>query len=331
MLLEIRNPQKDTRVLKFKAELIDKKTDELVDGLCTASQNEHENDSGWAGKSNNAANATTAMISLDGKKNQTFILPLYVDYFKVIEGNYKLRVTLSGNQEEKIHEVPFTIAKTRNMSLFAVSFAILSFLILVFSLNKIKKCVYNIGAKGAITVALFSAIAFGSIVVPTTILGDLVHVILGPFSGLVTGILSGILLYILLMSLLVIYRKPGIPALMFLIKWMLAGLMFGRFTPIGILSCAVYIVVIESILYFSGFYKKDKLNNAYILFISLLLGCGDAFITMINLEQLMFFYRLYYADWYIGLYMLVNGMIYSAIGAWLGYKVGIKLQQVTGE
>ena len=57
----------------------------------------------------------------------------------------------------------------------------------------------------------------------------------------------------------------------------------------------------------------------------------DAFITMINLEQMMFFYRLYYADWYIGLYMLINGLLYSSIGSWLGYKVGIKLQQVMGE
>ena len=39
----------------------------------------------------------------------------------------------------------------------------------------------------------------------------------------------------------------------------------------------------------------------------------------------------YYADWYIGLYMLINGLLYSSIGSWLGYKVGIKLQQVMGE
>lgn len=60
----------------------------------------------------------------------------------------------------------------------------------------------------------------------------MLHVVLGPFSGLVTGVLNGILLYLLVMALLVIYRKPGIVTLMFLVKWMLAGLMFGRFTPL---------------------------------------------------------------------------------------------------
>ena len=93
----------------------------------------------------------------------------------------------------------------------------------------------------------------------------------------------------------------------------------------------VYIVVLESVLYISGFYNKRDLTSGYILFVALAIGMADAFITMINLEQLMFFYRLYYADWYIGLYMLINGLVYSSVGTWLGYKVGIKLQQVMGE
>ena len=205
------------------------------------------------------------------------------------------------------------------------------FLIVCLNAQNLKKCIFNIGAKGAITIALFAAVAFGSIVVPTTLLGDVLHVVLGPFSGLVTGVLNGILLYLLVMALLVIYRKPGIVTLMFLVKWMLAGLMFGRFTPLGILSYMVYIVVLESVLYISGFYNKRDLTSGYVLFVSLAIGMADAFITMINLEQLMFFYRLYYADWYIGLYMLINGLVYSSVGTWLGYKVGIKLQQVMGE
>ena len=124
---------------------------------------------------------------------------------------------------------------------------------------------------------------------PTTLFGDLLHVFLGPFSGLLTGVLNGVLLYLLVMSLLVIYRKPGIVALMFLLKWMLAGLMFGRFTPLGILSYMVYIVVLESILYISGFYRKQELTSGYVFIVAILIGTADAFITMINLEQMMFF------------------------------------------
>ena len=215
--------------------------------------------------------------------------------------------------------------------MFAVGFAIICLIIICLNLYRLKKIIIQIGAKGAITIALFAAVAFGAIVVPTTIIGDIAHVILGPFSGFITGILNGIFMYILIVSLLVIYRKPGVITLMFLLKWALAGLMFGRFTPIGLLNYSVNIVVLEAVVYFSGFYFKEKLSGKYMLFVAILLGLADGFITMINLEQLMFFYRLYYADWYIGLYMLINGLLYSSIGAWVGYKVGSKLTQVMGE
>jgi len=162
-------------------------------------------------------------------------------------------------------------------------------------------------------------------------LGDLVHALLGPFSGLVTGLLSGIMQYLLIVSLLVLYRKPGVLTLLYVLKFMLSGIMFGHFSPIGVLSASVYIVVTESLLWISGFYRKGVLKTNYMFFVALLLGMGDALITFVNLEQMMFFYRLYYADWFLAMYMIVNGLLYSSIGSWIGYKTGIKLRQVVGE
>ena len=107
--------------------------------------------------------------------------------------------------------------------------------------------------------------------------------------------------------------------------------MFGHFTPLGFLSCCVSVVALETVLYISGFYRQKILNNSFMLVLAILLGCTDGFTTFVNMEQMMFFYRLYYADWYLALYMFVNGLLYSSIGSWLGYKTGAKLQQVMGE
>lgn len=330
VMLEMRNPQKDVRVLKFKAELIDKYTGKHVPGLMTAGKVVDEEGHGWGGEVG-AGSETTAMISLDGKKNQTFILPLYVDYFTVLEGDYSLRITVSGNGQEKIQEVPIAITKKHNTGLMAVGFSFFCALAATALSYRLPRCIKQIGARGAITVALFAALAFGGITLPTTLLGDLLHVFLGPFSGLVTGVLSGVLQYLLIVSLLTLFREPGVLALMFFVKYMLSGLMFGHFTPLGALSTCVSVVVLESILYLSGFYKVQQLNKRYMLFVAVLLGLADAAVTFINLEQMMFFYRLYYADWYMALYMLINGLLYSSIGAWLGFKTGSKLQQVMGE
>lgn len=330
LVLDMRNPQRDVRLLKFKAELIDKKTGKVMPGLCTAGKNNEDSEHGWAGDTG-SVNETTALISLDGKKTQAFIIPLYVDYFTVLEGDYSLRVTVSGNGQEKVQEVPLTIAKKHNLGLLAVGFSFICLLAVLCFSYKLKGCIYRIGARGAITVALFAALAFGGITLPTTLIGDLLHVFLGPFSGLVTGILSGMLLYLLVVALLVLFRAPGVLTLMYFVKYMLSGLMFGHFTPLGLLSMCVNVAILETLLYLSGFYRREELSKGYMLFICLLMGVGDALVTFVNMEQMMFFYRLYYADWYLALYMLVNGLVYSSIGAWLGAKTGSKLQQVMGE
>ena len=329
-MLDMRNPQKDIRVLKFKAQLLDRATGNVVDGLITAGKTDHETGEGWAGKTGIGAE-TTALISLDGKKMQSFILPLYVDYFKILEGDYTLRITVTGGEQQKIQEVPLTIAKKHSLGFIAVCVSGLCFLILSFLMFRLKKCLRLIGAKGAITVALFAAISFGGISLPSTILGDLVHALLGPFSSLVTGLLSGVMQYLLVMSLLVLYRKPGVLTLLYLVKYMLSGIMFGHFTPLGMLSMSVNVAVLEILLYLCGFYSKKTVSRKYMLGVALLLGLGDALISFINLEQMMFFYRLYYADWFLVMYMFVNGLLYSSIGCWLGYKTGLKLQQVVGE
>ncbi|MEG2068198.1 MAG: hypothetical protein RRY63_00255 [Acidaminococcaceae bacterium] len=330
LLLELANPQKDVKLLKFKAVLVDKITGTVVAGLRPAGQTEENESQNWS-ENSESANATTALIALAGMKNQSFILPLYIDTEKLLAGDYNLRLTVSGNGEEQTQALPITIAKKRSIGIFSLAFSVLCLLVLIGGMRKIKQTISNIGAKGAITVALFAAIAFGSVVLPTTIVGDFLKVFLGPFSSLLTGLLSGTLLYLLLLALLILYRKPGVAALFFLLKWLLSGIMFGRFTPLGILSYAVYIVVLEVVLIGCGFYRKQQLTKRYMFLVALLLGIADAFITLINLEQMMFFYRLYYADWYLALYMLVNGLIYSSIGSFMGYKVGAKLEQIIGE
>ena len=331
VLLEMRNPKKDVRVLRFKAELINKFTGEKVPGLCTAGKvSDDATGEGW-GEVAESTEETTALISLDGTTTQNIVLPLYIDYFKVLEGDYSMRVTVSGNGQEKVQEVPLIIAKKHSLGLLAVGFAFFCLVLVVLTCGRIKRCIYGIGAKGAISVALFAALAFGGITLPTTILGDLLHVFLGPFSGLLTGVLSGVLQYLLIMALLTLYRAPGAVSLMYLIKFMLSCLMFGNFSPIGILSCSVYMVVLETALYMSGFYRQKELDKKMLFWVALVMGLADALITFVNLEQMMFFYRLYYADWYVALYMMINGVLYSSIGAWLGCKTGLKLRQVMGE
>ena len=330
MVLDLRNPQKDVRVLKFRAELTDKDSHQVVAGLATAGKVSEDEEQGWAGDTE-TQDASTALISLNGNKTQTVVLPLYVDYFKVLAGEYNLRVTVEGGGARKVTEVPLTIAKKPQSAMVALAVSFASLLLVVLAAPRLKRVVFALGARGAITVALFAAIAFGGIVLPMNVLGDLLHALLGPFSGLISGLLSGLLQYLLLVALLVLFRRPGVAALFYFVKFMLTGLMFGHFTPLALLSCCTTMVMTELALHLCGFYRRDALSTRYMLFIALALGVADALNTWVNLQQMMFFYRLYYADWYLALYMLVNGLCYSSLGSYLGFRTGRRLEQVLGE
>lgn len=322
LLLDMRNPKKDVLPVHFKAELVDRGTGDIKEGLLSSPEE------GTAPEEHSTSSETD--FSLQGSKMQTAVIPLYADPFTLSEGEYNLRITLSDGENSKVTELPLTVVKSRSMGLISTGAACFSLLVILLSLGRIRRTMIHIGARGDIAAALFAALAFGGVVVPVTLAGDFLHVILGPFSGLVTGLLSGVVQYMLLMSLLVLFRYPGVTALFYLIRWLLSAVLFGRVTPVGILLTAVSIVIIEGALYLSGFYRKDRISWGYGLFISLVLGLCDAAITFINMQQLMLFYRLYYADWFIGLYMVINGLIYSSLGSFLGWKTGKRLRQVMG-
>lgn len=322
LLLDMRNPRRDVGQIHFKAELVDRGSGEVKEGLLSAS--------GEEGTVPDHSFATETDFSLNGGKMQTAVIPLYANPFTLSEGDYNLRITLSDGESQKITEIPLTVVKSRSVGMISTGLSCFSLLLVLLSFGKIKKTMISIGARGDIAAALFAALAFGGVVVPVTLAGDFLHVILGPFSGLVTGLLSGVVQYMLLMSLLVLFRRPGVTALFFLIRWLLSAVLFGRVTPVGILLTAFSIVVIEGALYITGFYRKKTLNLPYGLFISLVLGLCDAGITFVNMQQLMLFYRLYYADWFIGLYMVINGLLYSSMGSFLGWKTGSRLRQVMG-
>lgn len=318
LLLDIANPYFENKTLSFTARLHNRKTGEMVSGL--AVNNEED-----------ASSVDTLHLALDGHKGQVFIIPLYIDAGKVLGEEYTLSFSLGDSKDKQVQDVPVSISKERFSAYYTLALAALCLLVLLLNLYRLKSVVNSLGGKSAITIALFAAVAFGGIVIPTTVFGDVLQVLLGPFSGLVSGLLSEVLLYLLIMALLVICPRPGVVTVLMLLKWILAALLFGRVSPIGFTIVAVNIVLLEAAVYLSGFYRTSRLSMSSMVLVALLVAISDAVATYINLELMMFFYRLYYADWYIALFVVVNGFGYTLLGSLLGLRVGGKLRQVTGE
>lgn len=96
ILLEMRNPNKDTRTLHFVAELVDRPGGEVKKGLISV-----RTEDGGIGWSDENTDATEASIGLLPQVSQPVIMPLYINPFTINEGNYNLRITLTDGNISK--------------------------------------------------------------------------------------------------------------------------------------------------------------------------------------------------------------------------------------
>ena len=115
-------------------------------------------------------------------------------------------------------------------------------LLLPFILSK--KRLKQMKSRWLITAALFGATAFAVVSLPTTFISDFFHIILGPFSFLITGMFSGILMYMLLCSLVILIPHMGIVSLMLFVKMLINMIVFGHISPISLLLVGVQAVLL---------------------------------------------------------------------------------------
>jgi hypothetical protein len=206
----------------------------------------------------------------------------------------------------------------------------------IFGFYRRRRLLAGMKTRWLVTIALFGTTSFAMVNVPATFLNDVFHIILGPFGGLVTGLFHGVFLYMLIVSLVILLPYPGAVALMTVVRMLLSMLAFGNVSPVSVLFYGVQAISLELMLYVAGITRGGKamlinLGWKQLLTIVMICGVADALSTYINLQALSFLYRLFYADWYIMLCVLVNGFLYTAVGAACGVYLGRELGKIGGD
>lgn len=330
----VRNPAGSQELLRIKAELVDA-NGALLQGLgqVTAHPNDEESNADVSVAQDKEQHVEYALLALDGTPEQRLVMPLHGDIAQFQPGMATLRLTIAGAADEQTASLPVRFVVRRESTMAVLGAAVCAVLLLGSFLRwNGGRLLSRLDARGVITIALFSAVSFGAITVPVTLAGEMLHVLLGPFSPLVSGLFSGVLMYLLLLALVRLYPMVGVISFMLLLKWLLTAIVFGRISLIGMGGLAVHAVLLESVLYATG-WTGFVVRTRRLPLLALAISCGlaDVVVTYVNMELMIFFYRLFYADWYIALYVLLNGLLYSSIGAWLGVRVGDRLIKVTGE
>ena len=265
--------------------------------------------------------------------------PMYIEQDKpeqAIPGEYTRDITVKvwGSDATVLHEKrPLHLIVPNRQALFISLLAIISSSVGLAVVGRFHKRIFaGFTTKQIIVIALFGTTVFVAVMVPSTLFLNLIRAVLGPISVLLTGLINETLYYALLTALLIYIsgapgeatrqdgKGSGVILLASAVRLLLSGVTFGLFTPMAIVYTGTSVLLLET-----GFLFVRGRN---ILAWAVVLGLCDAIAVYVDFQLSILFYRLFYADWYIVLRILIEGFAYTFIGVLLGAKLGRGLWRV---
>ncbi|RKU19912.1 hypothetical protein C6503_07060 [Candidatus Poribacteria bacterium] len=289
------------------------------------------------------SNRSVAFASLPGDEVTEIPLPIYFHptYIKqgqakqAIPGEYVRDITVKvwGSDATLLREKhPLHLIVPNQQALLISLLAIISSSIGFAVVGRFHKRIFaGFTTKQIIVIALFGTTVFVAVMVPSTLFLNLIRAVLGPISVLLTGLINETLYYALLTALLIYItgdpaesrqngKGSGVILLVSAVRLLLSGVTFGLFTPMAIVYTGTSVLLLET-----GFLFVRGRN---ILAWAVVLGLCDAIAVYVDFQLSILFYRLFYADWYIVLRILIEGFAYTFIGVLLGAKLGRGLWRV---
>ncbi|AKB79833.1 hypothetical protein MSHOH_3350 [Methanosarcina horonobensis HB-1 = JCM 15518] len=271
-----------------------------------------------------------AALTLPPGSSSLVSLPLYISD-NAMGGDYLLRVEvkLTGSDWVAVTRDQKITAVSRKWGPIMITFAstLLGLTAVSLFFSRSKEIMDRFKTRNLVLISLFGTVSFAAINLPMTILWELSHAIFGPFSFLFTGLFYEILLYMLIASLVVLIPKPGVVSLFMMVRFLLGGFITGSFTPITFITLSLSAVVLEVMMYVAGITGKspDPENRFKV---GMVCGIADMIGGYVSFSVWMVLYRLFYSNWYIMANILIDGFLYTFIGAWFGISLGNRLKKV---
>lgn len=334
--VDIINPAGVQKLVVVSVHLLDSAGRQPVKGLFTPGSTNEDINGGAMGGQKDYLEAFTA---INGDPSQRLQIPVYADERELTGGEYILQAAVNdGVTPPLMWEERLTVVKKDNKALMIVSIASLTVLAgLLLALRRLRQVLAGLKTRWLVTIALFGAAAFAVVNVPSALLNDFFHILLGPFGILITGLFNGVLLYMMVVALVILIPRPGVVALMMVVRMLLGVVAFGQISPIILLSYGLQALLLEFLLSRSGLYgwlqqrEENRMPWGRIVLLAVCCSMADTVSTYVGLQAMAFLYRMYYAAWYVGLILIFNGFIYTAIGAACGTSLGNRLARVGGD
>ena len=258
------------------------------------------------------------------------IAPIPGDRSAIEPGEYSRRVSLrlaDSGLEVAAATLPLEVERTAYLALAVTCCAAAIALALVaLALLRGGRFLSGFTARQLVLVALVAASSVVLVNLPMFFLSSITTTLLGPLGMLVDALLSQFLFGSLMVALITVIPRQGVCAMVTAIRFLLGGVLLGMLTPVGLLLAAVSIAALEGAVWLSRTARRRTAVSGLALI--LLFALANALISWVGFQLAVVLFRLYYADWYVALSVLLSGFIYSLVGAATGRRLGLRLAQV---
>lgn len=272
-----------------------------------------------------------SFVTIPAGETETCVLPVYVAH-NTPAGAYKSRITVQRlGSDHILQRIENTVTVVRSnilLTSWTLGIALLSLGWLGVVIVFYRRMVNSIGLRILVLLSLLGSLQFCLSFIGR-IVSSAMYAILGPFNCLVGALLTEVLTYLLVTSILFLVPRVGAMTLAGIVSYIMGGILFGSFGLTDILFLGSSIAFREILLFGFGVTRfKQPTRQPAIVPMMLALGLADAASTFTSLTLHVVFYRLYFADWYILLNVVVTGFLYTVIGVYLGKPLGQSLRKV---
>ncbi len=222
------------------------------------------------------------------------------------------------------YEFPLYITTSNAVAfMFTVSAIILAFSGIAVFVCKFRSIVAGMKIRWFIIISLFGALTFAIQSVPTQLFGSMLNAVMGPFSVFITGFFSEIVHVALLVALMRLIPRPGVVTLKMLVSYLLGAVFLGSIHVTDILYTGTSVTMLEMALFVSGVTRRREAfrwTPGATFLVATCLAAAHSFCSLTNINIYMALYRLYYAQWYVAMNIVVNGVIYVYIATFIGKR-----------
>jgi hypothetical protein len=275
------------------------------------------------------ASYVSAPALVPSDSSARIVLPVYVRP-DTLPGEYRrdVQVRLLGTDAVLASlSVPLRVERTDRPAFFvALLAAIVTLLALPLLAWFGPRLLRRFAAVELIQIALFASAAFLLAVIPSRLLATLVNVLIPMFSPFLLGLYGQVVGLAVLGALVVLVPRPGVVLLAGVTRFLLNGIFFGAFSPVDFLYVIPVLLVGEACLWLVGVTRSPDtpVTALQLAPACALMGVAAAGLQL-SLE--MSLYRLFFADWYVFLFLALDGALYPALGALLGVRLGVALKR----